>query len=139
MQATNNQKRIIHMYSPTPETKEDWVQWATNDNEKTSCNDLSFTQANLILVKLGKTPHKAVFRASFDKNNSKHKYILSLCIQYGWYKQSGKFGKVADLDKLNEWMYTSKCPVQKALKKMSSAEVSKVIIALESFIKNKYK
>ena len=135
--ATKGQKQSIHLNIPK-EVKEEWVQWATGDNSKTSCYDLSFDQANRILEKNGITPHKYHFRAQFDKKNERHKYILSLCIQYGWSKRSGKYGTVADLDKLNEWMYSKLCPVQKTLKKMTNDQLTKVIGALESMTKKKY-
>lgn len=137
MQATPQQKRLIQINVPTRDIKEEFVQWATGDIKKTSCNDLSFEQANQILVKLGKTPHKAQFRATFDKNNTQHKYILSLCIQYGWSKRTAR-GAIADLDRLNEWMWSKLCPVQKPLKKMTTEETSKVIVALEGAMNWKY-
>lgn len=40
--ATAKQKQLIHLNTPTKDMKEEWVQWATNSNDKTSCNDLTF-------------------------------------------------------------------------------------------------
>jgi hypothetical protein len=117
MQATKEQKKLIQINAPTRDIKGEFVQWATEDVKKISCNDLTFEQANKILVKLGQQPHKLHFRAGFDKKNSRHKYILSLCVQFGWWQLNDKHGRVADLEKLNDWMHSAKCPVQKALKK----------------------
>lgn len=139
MKATKQQKKLIHINTPTRDIKEEYVQWATQDVKKISCDDLSFDQANMILVKLGKEPHKAQNWAVFDKQNDRHKFILSLCIQYGWSKRSGKYGTVADLDKLNDWMHSKRCPVQKPLKKMTNDELTKFIGALEGMMKSKYK
>lgn len=135
--ATPAQKKLIHINTANRDIKEEFVQWATDDNNKISCDDLSFEQANKILVQLGKPPHKLNFWAAFDKKNKQHMYILSLCIQYGW-KLSGR-RVIADLDKLNEWMHSERCPVKKALLDMDTDELSKFIIALESMTKKKYK
>jgi hypothetical protein len=141
MQATADQKKLIHINSPTRDMKEEFVQWATGDSSKTSTNDLTFDQANAIMEKwLGLTPHKPKFLASFDKNNTRHKYLLSLLITYGWYCKSGKYGKVANLDKLNEWLQSDKCPVpNKPLKKMNDDELTKIIGAFESMTRKKFK
>jgi hypothetical protein len=138
MNATKIQKQLIHINTPNRDIKEEFVQWATDSIEKISCNDLNFEQANMILVQLGKEPHKASNYAVFDKTNNRHKYILSLCITYGWSKWSAKFGKIANLDKLNEWMHSKFCPVQKPLKKMNSDELDKFIAALESMTVKKF-
>lgn len=135
--ATKEQKRDIHM-NVHKEVKEEFVQWATADVTKTSCNDLTFDQANRILVQNNRKPHKLAFRAKFDKNNSRHKYLLSLCIQYGWWQVSKKFGKVADLDQLNAWMHSDKCPVKKALTDMDNDELTKVIGALSKMTVKRY-
>lgn len=140
MLATKDQKKLIHINSPTRDIKEEFVQWAMDDNSKTSCDDLTFEAANKILVKLGKKPHKAKFLAVFDVKNYRHKYILSLCIQYGWWQASQKYGRVADMDALNEWMYSNRCPVQgKVLKDMSNNELTSFIGALEGMMKKKYR
>jgi len=135
--ATPQQKQLIHINAPTRDIKEEFVQWATDDNNKISTNDLTFDQANRILEKLGKEPHRLAFRATFDKTNPRHLYILSLCIQYGWCVIK-KGRKVADVDKLNEWMYSKLCPIQKTLKNMDDKELNKFIGALESMTKKLY-
>jgi len=131
MQATAAQIKIIQTIMPTRDIKEEWVQWATGDVAKISCKDLTFDQANKILVQNKCAAHKPLFYAKFDKENPRHKYLLSVVIEYGWFKRSGKFGRIADLDELNAWMLSSKCPVRKPLMKMTPDELSKVIAALE--------
>lgn len=79
----------------------------------------------------------------FDKSNSKHKYILSLCIQFGWSKEHYKTGNtVADLGALDSWLRGNatigQSPVKKPLEEMTTAELSKVIVALESMITKHY-
>lgn len=75
----------------------------------------------------------------FDKSNSKHMYILSLCIQYGWFKAHHITGhEVADLGALDSWLRgkstIGQSPVKKPLLEMQSAELSKVITALEAMV-----
>lgn len=141
MQATKDQKRLIQINSPSRDMKEEFVQWATGDVKKTSCNDLTFDQANLIMEKfLGLTPHKPKFLATFDKHNPRHKYLLSAVITFGWFRKSAKYGKVANLDKLNEWLYSDRCPVKgKPLKQMNDEELSKIIAAFESMTVKQFK
>jgi hypothetical protein len=138
IRATPQQKKLIHINAPTRDIKEEFVQWAMDDNSKISCNDLTFDAANMILVKLGKEPHKLAFRAVFDKDNERHKYILSLCMQYGWSTTKRRI-TIADLDKLNTWMHSQRCPVQKKLKDMNNDELTKFIGALEGMVKSKFK
>lgn len=134
--ATKKQIQLIQINIPK-EIKEEWVQWATGDVAKTSCKDLSHSQANKILVQNKMTPIELDYRAYFDKNNARHRYVLSLCIQYGWSKR-GRVTTFADLDKLNEWMHSNLCPVQKPLKDMEKEELDKFIAALESMTKKRY-
>ncbi|NJB36365.1 hypothetical protein [Croceivirga sp. JEA036] len=140
MQATKSQKKYIHINTPTRDIKEEFVQWATGSVDKISCNDLSFEQANLIIEQLGGTPHRGPYDnwAAFNVKDSKHRYILSLCQQYGWV--STKNGRtVANLQLLAHWLYT-KSPVKKPLKQLcATTEMPKVIKALEQMVNKKYK
>ncbi len=75
----------------------------------------------------------------FDKSNKKHKYILSLCIQYGWSKPHHITGhEVADLGALDSWLRgkstIGQSPVKKPLQEMETPELSKVIVALEAMV-----
>jgi hypothetical protein len=75
----------------------------------------------------------------FDKSNGKHKYILSLCIQYGWCKPHHITGhEVADLGALDGWLRgkstIGQSPVKKPLQEMDPSELSKVIVALEAMV-----
>lgn len=142
MKATKHQKQYIYKLSSyNKDIKEEWVQWATGDNAKTSTNDLSFDQANAIIKQAGGTPvtqkGKTDNWAYFNKNNGRHKYILSLCRQLDWQTPDETYGKVVDLNRLSEWL-KSKSPVKKPLQKMKPDELSKVITALENIIPWKY-
>lgn len=139
MEATKEQKQLIHINAPNRDIKEEFVQWATNDNSKISTNDLNFDQANRILEKLGIKPFKAENWAKFDKSNPKHKLILSLMRQAQWTKPHPRHGEVADMDRLDSFLKSDKSPVKKPLKSMSSEEVEKIIIALNGIVKHKWK
>lgn len=143
MKANKYQKQYIYrLCSYNKDIKEEWVQWATGDNTKTSTNDLSFDQANAIIKQAGGTQVTQIGKtdnwAFFNKNNGKHLYILSLCRQLNWQTPDEKYGKVVDLNRLSEWLKSDKSPAKKPLQKMKSAELSKVITALENIIKWEY-
>lgn len=143
MQATKEQKKFIHVNAPTRDIKEEYVQWATGDVEKISCNDLTFDEANMIIVQLGGTAHRndAYSWGMFDRSNQQHKAILSLCMNYGWKKRNPKSGfDIADIGALGNWLKNDpRCPVRKPLKKMDVTETSKIISALENMVSGKYK
>jgi len=144
MKATKEQKQAVYRLSGyQKDTKEEWVQWATGDNEKISTNDLSFEQANKIITEAGGTPYskkgKAENWAFFDKDNGQHKYILSLCRQLNWTTPHERFGKVVDLNRLSEWLKSSRSPVKKKLQKMDTVETSRIVAALEKMITKNYK
>lgn len=135
--ANKKQKQLIHLNAQPAYIKEEFVQWATGQNDKRSCNDLTFEQANRILVQLNMKPIDLDNWAYFDKENTQHMYILSLCITYGWWEvKSGR--KIANLANLNQWLHSNRCPVNKPLKDMETEELSKVIISLEQITKWKY-
>lgn len=138
MQATKEQKQLIHIKAPTRDIKEEFVQWATGDVKCISCDDLNFEQANRILEKLGVRPFKASW-AKFDKNNSKHRRILSMMYQAGWtVYENGR--EVPDLNCLNDWLHSSKCPINKPLMMMDDVhEMPRLIKAFSGIVKSKWK
>ncbi|MEZ7494485.1 hypothetical protein QO206_03245 [Leeuwenhoekiella aequorea] len=145
MKANKKQKQLIHVNAANRDTKEEWVQWATNDNSKISTNDLTFAQANMILKQMGlktvpmATEDLAHTWGKFDKNNQQHKAILSLLRQIKWTTNHPRFGQVSDITRFGAWLQSDKSPVNKALLKMSPDETSKTIIALEGILKSLYK
>lgn len=75
----------------------------------------------------------------FDTKSTKHRYILSLCIQYGWSKPHPKTRhEVADLGALDKWLKgkhkSGQSPVQRPLMEMDNAELTRVITALENMV-----
>lgn len=145
MKATAKQKQLIHVNTQKSELKEELVQWACNDNDKTSCNDLNFDQANHILKKLGIKPHQphvdwdAFNYGKFDKSNFAHMKVLATLMTIGWTKPHPRFGSTADLERFGAWLRSEKSPVRKKLMAMDKQEVSKIIVALESMTVKKFK
>lgn len=85
--ATAGQKRLIAINTPNKDIKEEWVQWATADVKKTSTNDLTFDQANMILKQLGLKEHIKDLWSSFDKKNPQHMSILATMRTAQWVKK----------------------------------------------------
>jgi hypothetical protein len=75
----------------------------------------------------------------FDKNNQQHKTLLSLMRTAQWTIPNEKWGEVADLERLSEFLKSDKSPIKKPLKKMEPWEVSKIIEAFKGIVKSKYK
>jgi len=75
----------------------------------------------------------------FDKNNPKHKVILSLLYQMQWVKPSEKWGEVPDLKRLSEFLQSDKSPVKKKLMDMEPEELEKLIKALNGIVRHRYK
>lgn len=139
--ATKDQKQAIYrLCGYRTDIKEEFVQWATEDVAKTSCNDLTFEQANKIIVKQGGNPHRVSSWGFFDSTNQQHRQILSLCQQYGWTTKHAKTGRdIADMQKLANWLQFGKAPIKKPLKKMEPEELTKTINALNYMVGKKYK
>ncbi|WP_394749506.1 hypothetical protein [Spongiimicrobium salis] len=145
MKATSGQKQYIYkLCGYNQDLKEELVQWATEDVGKTSCDDLTFEEANQIIVNRGGNPHQASNWGAFDRTDQQHKQILSLCMQYGWQKKHLKTGRnIADIGKLGQWLEGTlgqgQGPVKKPLISMDTQEVSKTISALKAMVKKKYR
>ena len=122
--------------------KDEWVQWVTEDVNRTSLKSITQAQAvKIIRQQTGETAPTTQKEnwAAFDKNNPKHKVILSLCHQLQWTKPSVKWGEVPDLDKLSNFLQSDRSPVKKKLLQMTDLEIQKIIKALNGIIKHTYK
>ena len=127
-------KRIMHNCNYQVEIKNEWVQWVTGDTNKTSLSGLTQAQAERIIKQqTGSESVGAVENwGAFDKNNSQHRYILSILRQANIVVKSQKWGEVPDTAGwLNRFLQSPKSPIKKPLKDMSKWEVSRIIIALE--------
>lgn len=143
-------KRIMNNCSYNVEIKNEWVQWATNDVSRTSLKSITQAQAIKIISQqtgqnspasegLGEAKSPFGGWGAFNKNNPKHKLILSLCRQAQWTVKHAKYGEVADLGRLDKWLKSDRAPVNKSLLKMNEKEIQKTIAALSGIVKSIYK
>lgn len=138
--ATKDQKFAIRKNCGYNEDiKCEWVQWSTGDSSKTSLNDLSFDQANKIIIQQGGNPHIPDNWAIFDNNNPKHRLLMSLMRTAQWVVPHHRFGEVADMKRLSEWLQSPKSPITKPLQMMEPEEVEKIIKAFKGIVKSTYK
>ena len=63
-----------------------------------------------------------------------HKLIRSICITKEWSLPSAKWGQIADLEKLSDFLKSEKSPVQKPLMDMDKQELEKIIVALNAIV-----
>lgn len=75
----------------------------------------------------------------FDNKNQQHKAILSHMRVLQWVVPNEKWGEVADLNRLSEFLKSDKSPINKPLKEMDEKELSKMISCFESMVTKKYK
>lgn len=137
--------RIMQNCQYNVDMKNEWVQWVTGDNSRTSLRSITHDQAIKIMnQQTGSTD--AINRVStsenwarFDKTKPRHKIILSLCRQAQWTMANDKHGEVADLERLSNFIKSEKSPVRKPLMEMTSTEVEKIIMALSGIVKSIYK
>ena len=134
-------KRIMQNCNYNIYIKDEWVQYATGDVNKTSLKGITQEQAIKIMqAQTGKsplTPKGGTCEVEdnwgyFDRDNSQHKYIQSLLRNANIVVKSQKWGEHADmLGWFNDFLHSCRSPVRKPLKSMTTTEVSKIIVALE--------
>lgn len=72
--------------------------------------------------------------ALFDNRNQQHRYLLSLCQQFGWVVYDERRGRMlADLNRLGSWI-RNRGHVKKPLKDQTTKEVSKTIYQFEQML-----
>ena len=103
-----------------------------------SVKDLSSLQASELIYffNTGKPMDHSPW-AFFDKRNTQHKTVLSLCHTLGWVQEENP--QFVDLHRLGGFLKSNKNPVKMPLKDMSKAQCSKLIFALQNIINSKYK
>lgn len=99
-----------------------------------SFKDLNSLQADELIYffNTGKMPDNSSW-AIFDKYNTQHRAVLSLCYQNGWVKEENP--SIVDLHRLGGWLKSKRSPVKKPLKEMTKQEVSKIITAMQNMLK----
>lgn len=123
--STPSQRQLIHkLCNYDAELKQDLVHQFSNGRTTTSL-ELTEKESNHLIYALQNW-------ANFNSGNTQHRYILSLCIQKGWCKHHQKYGQVADLNRLSDFLKSKRSPVRKPLLQMNKTECSKIISCLES-------
>lgn len=76
--------------------------------------------------------------ATFNLSNKQHKYILSLCQEYGWTVYDEKRKRtIADLNKLGKWIrHSSQC--KKPLQQQTTKELQTTVYAFEQMVKKHF-
>lgn len=128
---SSQRKQLYKLFSYNKENEAVHVKHITGDESKVTASDLSLIQADTLIKSL------TTNWAFFDKNNTQHSAVLSLCHQLGWVQDANP--KFVDLNRLSTWLKSFRSPVQKPLQSMEAKEVSKVIFALENMLGKIYK
>ncbi len=133
MNVTTEQIRKIHAIMPVNvKSNAAWkasiVSQFTGNASKRSTKNLTFSQANALIVFYNGKPLAYDHWAYFDKTNKQHLTILSLLMQLNWVTKKG----YADLVRLSEFLKSNKSPVNKKLVNMQPFEVSKIIVAFQN-------
>lgn len=136
-------KSIMRNCGYQVQTKNEYVQWATGDVNRTSLKSINQLQAkNIILAQTGGTiitQPKEKYFAFFDIKKGSHRKILSLMRTAQWTKKDPEKGEIADMDLLDKFLKSNRSPVKKALMEMSDQEIQKIILALNGIVKHRYK
>lgn len=140
--------RIMQNCNYNVDMKNEWVQWATGDVNRTSLRSITHDQAIKIMhqqtgtqptvTEGGRTEGKSNW-GLFDKTNQQHRTILSHMRTAQWVVPHDKHGEVPDIERLSGFLKSEKSPVNKPLKSMSPEELSKIIEAFKGIVKSIYK
>lgn len=128
---TSQRKQLYKLFGYCKETEAVHVLEATNNKHDTAGMLTSLQATNLI-------KSLCTNWAVFNINNQQHKYIMSLLQQLGWVKAHVKYGQIADMNHLSNFLKSKKSPVPMPLQSMSSQQVSKLISCLESMVTKHY-
>ena len=128
----------VHVKS-NKKLKESIVIEYTQDFSKYSTQDLTFEQANALIVDLGGKPVYNEWTA-FNNKKKSHRYILSLLQHAGWVRYDKQLKRhVADMNRFGQWLQSENSPVKKPLTLQTKEEVSKTITALEGILNHNLK
>ena len=77
--------------------------------------------------------------ATFNFNNHQHRYLLSMCQEYGWTVFDHKRGRtIADLSKLGGWIRSSS-QCKKPLQQQTGKELQTTVYQFEQMVKKHFK
>lgn len=131
--STAAQRKEIHILCDcNTEIKEALVHQYSNGRTTTS-TELTLDEASRLISSL-----KSHW-ARFKKSKRQHMYIVSLVRQLGWTQPNERYGIIADMDRLSDFLKSKKNPVRKPLQDMNTKELSVLINCLESMLGKKFK
>lgn len=107
--------------------------------EVKSTKDLTFIEAKELLHSLNGDKRNKENWGAFEKENPKHKIILSQLYTAGWTKPHTRHIEVPDIERLSDFLKSNKSPVNKPLKDMNLQELEKIIKAFKGIIKSIHK
>lgn len=139
--------RIMKNCAYQLEVKNEWVQWATGDVNRTSLKSITQAQAKKIIRQQEGLPVEDKTAAienwaSFTTqkpNPQKRKVLFSLMHQAQWTKEHQTLGQVPDLERLSLFLQSEKSPVKKRLQDMDIREMEKIIRAFKGIVQTKWK
>lgn len=129
---TSQRKDLYKLFGYDRETEAMHVRHITGDESKTTAKALSLKQAAELIKTL------CTNWAVFNIKDQQHRYILSLLRQIGWTTTSDRYGTIADMARLSNFLKSNKSPVPKPLQNMDKAETMKLINCLESMLGKKW-
>lgn len=125
--------RIMKNCQYQVDTKNEWVQWVTEDVRRTSLKSITQAQAKKIIrAQEGTTANEAGSNwGAFDAANTQHRTIMARLREANRTTTLTNGTKVADMHGFfASFLQSPKSPVKKPLLQMTPHEVSKVITAL---------
>lgn len=130
--STAAQRKEIHLLCDcNTEIKEALVHQYSNGRTTTS-TELTLDEASRLISSL-----KSHW-ARFKKSKRQHMYIVSLLRQLGWTQHNERYGIIADMDRLSDFLKSTRSPVRKPLQDMNTQELSTLINCLESMLGKKF-
>lgn len=130
--ASPAQRKYIHqLCNYDSELKQELVHQFSKGRTTTS-TELTQTEAQALIDSL------QVHWARFRKNNRQHMYIVSLLRQMGWTQTSDRYGIIADMDRLSDFLKSKRSPIRKPLQQMTTEETTTLINCLESMLGKKF-
>ncbi len=138
---TKEQIKVIHSILPVEIIKDKTkkaavVQWYTKCMSLKSTKDLTFDQANALIVDHGGVAFRKSDKYMQFNRSNQHNKVLSLLHQLKWVKTAPNGAIQADLEKLKLFLKSPRSPVKKPLIEMSPDEVTKLIHALTKIFKS---
>jgi len=134
-------KRIMQKCGFNTTLKNQWVQWATQNPNRTSLSNITQEQAKKIMVALEgsqtltQDEPTAKKWGAFTSSNPKHRVVLSTLRQMRWVVTCEKHGEKADIERLGAFLMSNRSPVQKPLNEMNPQETEKLIKCLEAIFR----